>query len=48
MSTKEVLEDLIKQMEHLRGNNVVPYLNPYKGIDDCISLMYKKLKEIEQ
>jgi hypothetical protein len=46
MTTKEVLEDLIKQMEHLRGNKTVPYLNPYKGIDDCIALMYKKIKEI--
>jgi len=48
MSTKEVLEDLIKQMEHLRGNKTVPYLNPYKGIDDCIELLYKKLKTIKE
>ena len=48
MTTKEVLEDLIKQMEHLRGNKTVPYLNPYKGIDDCIELLYKKLKTIKE
>lgn len=48
MSTKEVLEDLIKQMEHLRGNKTVPYLNPYKGIDDCIDIMYRKLKTIKE
>jgi hypothetical protein len=48
MTTKEVLEDLIKQMEHLRGNKTVPYLNPYKGIDDCVELLYKKLKTIKE
>ena len=48
MTTKEVLEDLIKQMEHLRHNKTVPYLNPYKGIDDCIELLYKKLKTIKE
>ena len=48
MSTKEVLEDLIKQMEYLRGNKTVPYLNPYKGIDDCIDIMYKKIKTLKE
>jgi hypothetical protein len=48
MTTKEVLEDLIKEMEHLRGNRTVPYLNPYKGIDDCIDIMYRKIKTLEE
>lgn len=48
MSTKEVLEDLIKQMDNLRNNKTVPYLNPYKGIEDCIELLYKKLKTIKE
>lgn len=43
----EMLEDLIKEMEQLRNNKTVPYLNPYKGIDDCIALLYKKIKEIK-
>lgn len=45
---KEVLEDLIKQMENLRSNKAVPYLNPYKGIEDCIEVVYRKLKTIKQ
>jgi hypothetical protein len=48
MSTKEVLEELIKEMEHLRSNKTVPYLNPYKGIDDCVDLVYRKLKTIKE
>ena len=48
MSTKEVLEELIKEMEYLRGNKTVPYLNPYKGIEDCVELVYKKLRTIKQ
>ena len=48
MSTKEVLEDSIKEMEHLRGNKTVPYLNPYKGIDDCIAIMYRKIKTLKE
>jgi hypothetical protein len=48
MTTKEVLEDLIKQMENLRNNKTVPYLNPYKGIDDCVELAYRKLKQLEK
>jgi len=47
MNTKEVLEDLIKQMEHMRSNKTVPYLNPYKGIDDCVELVYKKIKTLK-
>lgn len=43
---KEVLEDLIRQMENLRNNRTVPYLNPYKGIDDCVEIVQKKLKEL--
>jgi len=35
-------------MEHLRGNRTVPYLNPYKGIDDCIDIMYRKIKTLEE
>ena len=45
---KEVLEELIKEMEHLRGNKTVPYLNPYKGIDDCIAIMYRKIKTLKE
>ena len=48
MSTKEVLEELIKEMDNLRNNKTVPYLNPYKGIEDCIELVYKKIKTIKQ
>lgn len=48
MTTKEVLEDLIKQMEHMRSNKTVPYLNPYKGIDDCVDLIYRRLKTIKE
>jgi hypothetical protein len=48
MSTKEVLEELIKEMEYLRGNKTVPYLNPYKGIDDCVELVYKKIKQLKE
>lgn len=46
MSTKEVLEQLIKEMENLRNNRTVPYLNPYKGIDDCLELTRKKLSKL--
>ena len=45
---KEVLEELIKEMDNLRNNKTVPYLNPYKGIEDCIELLYKKLKTIKE
>jgi hypothetical protein len=48
MSTKEVLEDLIKQIEHMRNNKTVPYLNPYKGIEDCVELIYKKIKQLKE
>jgi hypothetical protein len=48
MTTKEVLEDLIKQMDSLRNNKTVPYLNPYKGIEDCIELLYKKIKTLKE
>jgi hypothetical protein len=48
MSTKEVLEELIKEMDNLRNNKTVPYLNPYKGIEDCIELMYKKIRTLKQ
>lgn len=48
MSTKEVLEELIKEMDNLRNNKTVPYLNPYKGIDDCVDLIYRKLKTIKE
>ena len=48
MSTKEVLEELIKEMDNLRNNKTVPYLNPYKGIEDCIELIYRKLKTIKE
>ena len=48
MSTKEVLEELIKEMDNLRNNKTVPYLNPYKGIEDCIELMYKKIKTLKE
>jgi hypothetical protein len=44
---KEVLEQLVAQMEHLRNNKTVPYLNPYKGIDDCIELVQKKIKTLK-
>ena len=46
MTTKEVLEDLIKQMENLRNNKTVPYLNTYKGIEDCVEMLYKKIKTL--
>lgn len=45
---KEVLEELIKEMENLRSNKTVPYLNPYKGIDDCIDIVYRKIKAIKE
>lgn len=45
---KEVLEELIKEMENLRSNKTVPYLNPYKGIDDCIDIVYRKIKTIKE
>ena len=48
MSTKEVLEDLIKQMENLRNNKTVPYLNPYKGIEDCVEMLYKRIKTLKE
>jgi len=48
MTTREVLEELIKDMENLRNNKTVPYLNPYKGIEDCVELVYKKLRTIKQ
>ena len=48
MSTKEVLEDLNKQMENLRNNKTVPYLNPYKGIDDCVDMLYKRIKTLKE
>jgi hypothetical protein len=48
MTTKEVLEDLIKQMENLRNNKTVPYLNPYKGIDDCVDMLYKRIKTLKE
>jgi hypothetical protein len=47
MTTKEVLEDLIKQIENLRSNKTVPYLNPYKGLDDCVELIHKKIKQLK-
>ena len=47
MSTKEVLEELIKEMEYLRSNKTVPYLNPYKGLDDCVELIHKKIKQLK-
>jgi hypothetical protein len=43
---KEVLEDLVAQMENLRNNRTVPYLNPYKGIDDCVEIVQKKIKQL--
>jgi hypothetical protein len=43
---KEVLEELVMQMDNLRNNKTVPYLNPYKGIDDCIELVRKKIKTL--
>ena len=45
---KEVLEELIKEMEDLRNNKTVPYLNPYKGIDDCINVVHRKIKALKQ
>jgi hypothetical protein len=48
MSTKEVLEQLIKEMDNLRHNKTVPYLNPYKGIEDCVELVYKKIKQLKE
>jgi hypothetical protein len=48
MTTKEVLEDLIKQMENLRNNKTVPYLNPYKGIEDCVEMLYKRIKTLKE
>jgi uncharacterized protein (DUF1919 family) len=43
---KEVLEELVMQMDNLRNNKTVPYLNPYKGIDDCIELVHRKIKQL--
>lgn len=34
------------QMDNLRNNKTVPYLNPYKGIDDCIELVQRKIKQL--
>jgi hypothetical protein len=34
------------QMDNLRNNKTVPYLNPYKGIDDCIDIVRKKIKQL--
>jgi hypothetical protein len=48
MSTKEVLEELAKEMDNLRNNKTVPYLNPYKGIEDCIELVYRKIRTIKE
>lgn len=45
---KEVLEELIKEMDNLRNNRTVPYLNPHKGIEDCIELVYKKIRTLKQ
>jgi hypothetical protein len=45
---KEVLEELIKEMENLRNNRTVPYLNPYKGIDDCVEIVHKKLRSLNK
>lgn len=48
MTTKEVLEELIKDMENLRNNKTVPYLNPYKGIEDCVEMLYKRIKTLKE
>ena len=48
MDIKKVLEELIKEMENLRNNRTVPYLNPYKGIDDCVELVNRKIRELER
>lgn len=45
-NVKEVLEELVMQMDNLRNNKTVPYLNPYKGIDDCIELVQRKIKQL--
>jgi hypothetical protein len=45
---KDVLEQLMKDMDNLRNNKTVPYLNPYKGIDDCIALVQRKINELNK
>ena len=42
------LKELSKEMDNLRHNKTVPYLNPYKGIDDCIDLVNRKIRELER
>jgi hypothetical protein len=42
------LKELTVQMDNLRNNKTVPYLNPYKGIDDCIDLVNRKIRELER
>jgi hypothetical protein len=32
----------------MRSNKTVPYLNPYKGIDDCVDLIYRKIKTLKE
>jgi hypothetical protein len=44
----DALKELMKEMDNLRHNKTVPYLNPYKGIDDCIDLVNRKIRELER
>lgn len=44
----DALKELTKEMDNLRNNKTVPYLNPYKGIDDCIDLVNRKIRELER
>ena len=44
----KALKELAQEMDNLRNNKTVPYLNPYKGIDDCVDLVYRKIKKFER
>ena len=44
----DILKELAVQMDNLRNNKTVPYLNPYKGIDDCVDLVNRKIRELER